>query len=229
MNTLTHSAPSLLSSRWATECATHASKDLLNPRYNYSTPQTPSPTVTLRCCPAPLSRWAAALRASALRCGWPGWCGTHTCHTVSTGRKKGLNRTKVSAIAATIRFPFTSQGKASTRFGCASNCPPVCPSSRHTILCVWCYRLVSSPGSPHKYDDPLHCYPSCPSPVSTLGIKVWHIHTLIPSLPLRAPVPPPAIHVSQVLARQQRPHRVAVDLHQGSSSGDRESCQQPII
>ena len=23
--------------------------------------------------------------------------------------------------------------------------------------CVWCYRLVSGPGSPHKYDDPLHC------------------------------------------------------------------------
>ena len=25
------------------------------------------------------------------------------------------------------------------------------------FLCEWRYRLVSGPGSPHKYDAPLHC------------------------------------------------------------------------
>ena len=30
-------------------------------------------------------------------------------------------------------------------------------ASAALCVCVWCYRLVSGPGSPHKYDDPLHC------------------------------------------------------------------------
>ena len=34
---------------------------------------------------------------------------------------------------------------------------------------VWCYRFVSGPGSPHEYDDPLHCWANKKAQVVQVG------------------------------------------------------------